>query len=161
MFLTMQNILKRITIMLLTCTSLTGLAQDYDTGIGVRGGVAWGLTVKHFITTDGAGELILTRRHNGFNTTGLFEQHLPVFDTEGFYFFYGGGVHLGLWNTDQDKVLHDLKVYAGIDGIIGLEYSLEDLPLSVGLDWKPGINIISDFGLFIDDIAVSVRFLLD
>ena len=162
MFLTMQNILKRITILILSCISLTGSSQDYDTGIGIRGGVfAWGLTVKHFITTDAAGELLLTSRYNGINATALYEQHLPVFDTGGFYFFYGGGLHFGLWNKDQHLFLKDAKAYSGIDGIIGLEYVLVDIPLSIGLDWKPGINVISDFGFFIDEIALSIRYVFD
>jgi len=157
----MYKILILFSIIFLSAFTPTGLSQDYDTGIGARGGVAWGLTVKHFITTRDAGELLLTVRHNGLNATGLFETHLPVFDTEDFYFFCGGGLHFGLWNTEEPKILKDVKANTGIDIIIGLEYDLEDLPLSIGMDWKPGLNIVSDFGFTIDEIALSIRYVFD
>lgn len=133
----MRKVLIIITIAILPEISFNGFSQDYDTGIGVRAGVAWGLTVKHFITTDATGELLLTSRFNGLNATALFEKYIPVFDTEGFYFFFGGGAHLGFWNLEQHVFLTDVKAFTGIDGIVGLEYVLQNIPLSVGLDWKP------------------------
>jgi len=155
----MVRILQIATIILLSIFTLPGQSQDYDTGLGVRGGVAWGLSVKHFVLTDGAIEGLLTARFNGFNATGLYEKHIPVFDTDGFYLFYGGGAHLGLWNTDEPKPFMGTKIYAGIDGIIGLEYSFDGTPISLGMDWKPGFNLFSDFGIFYDEIAISIRYL--
>lgn len=135
-------------------------SQDYETGLGLRGGVAWGFTVKHFVTTDGAAEGILTARYNGFNATALYEKHLPVFDTEGFYFYYGGGAHIGMWNTTDKTLFRSTKLFAGVDGIIGLEYTFDEVPVSLGMDWKPGFNLISEFGFFYDELALSVRFLI-
>jgi hypothetical protein len=137
-------------------------AQDYHTGLGLRASVSPGISVKHFFTTNMAGEGILTVRWGGFNATGLAEWHLPVFDTEGFYFFYGGGAHLGVWDSGRDyygSTKDGTNLFLGVDGIIGLEYTFLDIPLSIGLDWKPGMNIISDFGFFFDDLAISLRYL--
>lgn len=137
-------------------------AQDYHTGLGLRASVSPGISVKHFITTNMAGEGILTVRWGGFNLTGLAEWHLPVFDTEGFYFLYGGGAHLGVWDRDRDyygNTRDGTTVFLGIDGIIGLEYAFPDIPLSIGLDWKPGMNMLADFGFFFDDLAISLRYL--
>ena len=135
-------------------------SQDYETGLGLRGGVAWGVTVKHFVMTDGAVEGILTARYNGFNATALYEKHLPVFDTKGFCFYYGGGGHIGMWNTSEKTLFRTTRLFAGVDGIIGLEYVFEDIPLSLGMDWKPGFNLISEFGFYFDELALSVRFLI-
>ena len=140
----------------------SGFGQDYHTGLGIRLGLSNGITVKHFITTDDAVEGILTARWNGFNITGLYERHLPVFDTEGFYFLYGGGVHFGIWDAqkfDPDSDKSGNQFFLGIDGILGLEYVFADVPLSLGLDWKPGFNMVSRFGLTYDEIALSVRYL--
>jgi hypothetical protein len=137
-------------------------AQDYHTGLGLRASVSPGISVKHFITTNMAGEGILTVRWGGFNVTGLAEWHLPVFDTEGFYFLYGGGAHLGVWDRGRDyygSTRDGTTVFLGIDGIIGLEYAFPDIPLSIGLDWKPGMNVLADFGFFFDDLAISLRYL--
>ena len=155
----MERIGRLAAIILLSLFTLPGHSQDYDTGLGVRGSVAWGITVKHFVMTDGAIEGLLTARFNGFNATGLYEKHIPVFDTDGFYFFYGGGVHLGLWNTDDPTPFRGTKIYTGIDGIIGLEYSFGGTPISLGIDWKPGFNLLSDFGFYFDEIAISIRYL--
>lgn len=140
----------------------TSKAQDYHSGLGLRASVYPGVSFKHFLTTNMAGEGILTVRWGGFNATGLAEWHLPVFDTEGFYFFYGGGAHLGVWDSGKDyygNTGDGTSLFLGVDGIIGLEYAFLDIPLSIGLDWKPGMNIISDFGFFFDDLALSFRYL--
>ncbi|MEE9460975.1 MAG: hypothetical protein V3V53_04040 [Bacteroidales bacterium] len=156
--------MKRITftILVLLFFVFTSKAQDYHTGLGLRASVSPGISVKHFFTTNMAGEGILTVRWGGFNATGLAEWHLSVFDTEGFYFFYGGGAHLGVWDSEKDyygSTTGGTTLFLGVDGIIGLEYAFLDIPLSISLDWKPGMNIISDFGFFFDDLAISFRYL--
>jgi len=151
-----------ITIFVLFLLVFTSKAQDYHSGLGLRASVSPGISFKHFITSNMAGEGILTVRWGGFNATGLAEWHLPVFDTEGFYFFYGGGAHLGVWDSSRDyygTTHNGTSLFLGVDGIIGLEYAFMDIPLSIGLDWKPGLNIISDFGFFFDDLALSFRYL--
>jgi len=138
------------------------MAQDYHTGLGIRGGFSNGITLKHFYTTDIAVEGILTTRWQGFKITGLAEWHIPVFDTEGLYFFYGGGIHLGIWDSEADYFGNQVagnSLFLGIDGIIGLEYAFPGIPLSLGLDWKPGFEIVSDFGFAHDEIAFSARYL--
>jgi hypothetical protein len=153
---------KAISLLFLTFFIFTVKAQDYDTGLGLRASVSPGISVKHFFTTNMAGEGILTVRWGGFNATGLAEWHLPVFDTEGFYFYYGGGAHLGVWDSGRDyysSTKQGTNFFLGVDGIIGLEYDFFDIPLSIGLDWKPGMNVIADFGFFWDDLALSFRYL--
>ena len=49
------------------------IAQDYRTGIGLRAGVPYGLTIKHFLTKSNALEGILASRWGGFIITGLYE----------------------------------------------------------------------------------------
>jgi hypothetical protein len=153
---------KSITLFVFLLLVFSTKAQDYDTGLGLRASVSPGISVKYFFTTNMAGEGILTVRWGGFNITGLAEWHLQVFDTEGFYFFYGGGAHLGAWDSGRDyygTTVEGNKVFLGIDGIAGLEYAFQDIPLSIGLDWKPGMNILADFGFFFDDMALSFRYL--
>jgi hypothetical protein len=154
---------KTLLILLLAISTLgMGKTQDYDTGIGVKIGMAPGISVKHFITTNAAFEGIATFRWRGANLTGLAEFHLPVFDTEGFTFYYGGGLHLGVWDSGiaLGKAETGRKFNFGIDGVLGLEYAFPRLPLSLGLDWKPGFNIVTDPRLIIDEISLVARFLL-
>lgn len=150
-----------IILIFLLLSASDGNTQDYDTGIGIKAGMVPGISAKHFLTRYGALEGIATYRWNGVNLTGLVEFHIPVFDTEGMYFFYGGGIHAGLWDSGKarDRSPTGRKLNLGIDGIVGLEYVFFDVPLSLGLDWKPNWNIITDSRLIIDEISLSLRYL--
>lgn len=136
-------------------------AQDYNTGIGVRGGLSNGLTIKHFIEGDRAIEGLLANRWGGFNVTGLYEIHAQAFDTPRLNWYYGFGGHIGFWDGDKNPWFDDNNNYTviGIDGIIGLEYNIEEIPFNISLDWKPGINLIGYTGFWADEVALSVRFI--
>ena len=58
---------------------LPAIAQDYKTGIGIRGGTQNGLTVKHFFSEHSAIEGIVSTRWEGFYVIGLYEWHGPYF----------------------------------------------------------------------------------
>jgi hypothetical protein len=148
--------------------SLYAWDYDYEVGIGARLGLAYGLNAKYFlrlhptIRVHNALEGMITTRYSGANATVLFEHHHNAFNTEGLNMYFGGGAHIAVWNSnkvDWDTDKYGYNPYAGLDAIIGLEYVIFDLPLSIGLDWKPSVNFFSDLNLMIDDIALSVRFL--
>ena len=136
-------------------------AQDYGTGIGFRGGLSNGLTVKHFISEQNALEGILSTRWGGFNITGLYEIHAQAFDTPGLKWYYGVGGHLGFWDGNNNPWFDDNDSYTviGIDGIIGLEYSFADIPFNISLDYKPGFNIVGYSGFWGDEAALSFRYI--
>lgn len=142
--------------------SLSGLAsaQDYNTGIGVRGGLSNGLTVKHFIQSNIALEGLLSTRWDGFMITGLYEIHKNAFQTPRLNWYYGVGAHVGIWD-DQNTLFNDGQSHTliGIDGIIGIEYNFTELPINLGLDWKPTFNIVGDTGFWGDEAALSLRFI--
>lgn len=153
---------------ILTEQSLKAWDYDYEFGIGARLGLSYGLNAKYFLrlhpTTrvHNALEGMLTYRYEGANATFLFEHHQNAFNTEGLNVYFGGGAHFGFWNSsavDWDTEKTGYHPYTGLDAIVGIEYVMPDLPLSIGLDWKPSVNFISDVNLMIDDIALSVRFL--
>ena len=150
------------TLLLLFILVSTGHSRDYHTGIGIKAGMVPGISAKHFFTTNAAFEGVLTYRWEGLNLTGLAEFHLPVFDTEGMYFYYGGGLHVGVWDSGRakDKIPTGHKLNLGIDGIVGLEFAFSEVPVSLGLDWKPNFNIITDSWMIIDEISLTLRYLI-
>jgi len=142
-------------------------AQQYSTGIGFRGGVASGLTVKHFIKSDAAIEGILSTnfRHRGGVITVLYEKHAPAFNAKGLQWYYGLGGHVGFHegryyyvrhHKHYDEYYHDNVVSFGIDGILGLEYYIRDIPFTIGADIKPYFNIPRGGGFW--DSALHVRY---
>lgn len=151
---------KTIVILAFLATSIFVQAQEYTTGIGIRGGFSNGLTVKHFISDDRAVEGILATRWNGFYITGLYEIHKNAFNTAGLYWYYGIGGHLGAINGNNSR-FDDGKNHTliGIDGVLGIEYSFDELPISLGVDWKPMFDLIGDSDIVFDNGAFSIRFI--
>lgn len=152
---------KILLLSLLFCLATTGFAQNYNTGIGIRGGLYNGLTIKHFTSHNTAFEGLITSRWGGVELTGLYEiqNNFPGMSRLSSYIGFGG--HVGFWNGDHA----DWGTYGtqyttiGIDGIIGLEYSFLALPVNISLDWKPELNLIGYTGFWYDGVAVSVRYI--
>jgi len=162
-----------ITIILLTILflSLNVKAQDYHTGIGIRlGGVTSGISVKHFINSNGALEGILGFGYRSFLVTGLYEQHLDIANAPGLRWFYGGGAHLGffryggyyyayrhgnyIYYADEPGMSHAI---GGLDFILGMEYKFTRAPLTIGLDLKPFVDFVDGVQGYWDG-AFSFRF---
>ncbi len=153
-----------LTILLAVCCFFIGNAQDYRTGVGVRGGFNSGITVKHFLSSSSAVEGIISSRWRGFQLTGLYEIHKVAFSTERLKWYVGFGGHVGFYDGSRTKHYwgDDGKSYTvvGVDGIIGIEYTFEEFPFNIGLDWKPAFNFIGHSGLWADGGAISIRYLL-
>ncbi len=137
-------------------------AQQYKSAIGVRGGLANGLTYKQFISEKGALEGIASFRWRGFEFTGLYEHHYSVFEPEGFYFYWGAGGHIGFYNGDHVGWADDTQAYTviGADGMIGLEYNFQDIPLNLSVDWKPVINFAGNTDFWPDGGGFSARYII-
>ncbi len=136
-------------------------AQDYTTAIGVRGGFAQGVTIKHFVSSTTAIEAIVTTKWKGFNMIGLYEIHAPAFDVDRLSWYYGVGGHVGFWDGKNhhpwfdDNKSHTLL---GLDGIVGIEYTVAEIPFCFSLDWKPAFNFFDVMQTSFGEAALSIRF---
>jgi hypothetical protein len=157
--------MKKILTTILIVFGLASMsyAQDYKTGIGLRGGFENGLTIKHFTKQKSALEIILASRWRGFEVTGLYEVHNQAFDVERLKWFVGFGGHIGFWNGDYtNKYWGDPGTnytVVGIDGILGLEYSFSEAPINLSLDWKPAFNFVGYSDFWVDGGAFSIRYI--
>jgi hypothetical protein len=152
--------MKRFFFIVMIClTGSSVYAQDYQTAVGIRGPFVSGFTVKHFIQEDKALEGILSFGQWGMNITGLYEIHARAFDVEGLNWYYGGGAHLG--STTDEHPYFDEKgdfLVMGLDGIVGLEYNIQEIPINFSIDYKPQLNFIGDTGLTVYGGALSIRY---
>lgn len=148
--------MRKIFLSLVLVIAMTVIvnAQDYKTGIGLRGGTAWGLTVKHFISQKAAFEGFLYAYNYGFNVTGLYEIHNKAFDVDNLNWYYGFGAHVGSYDKAD---IHEFVL--GADGVIGIEYSFTEAPVNIGLDWNPYFNIVGDAGFKPASGAISIRYI--
>lgn len=149
---------------LLLAITISTQAQDYNTGIGLRGGFSQGLTVKHFVSDKAALEGILHTRWGGFMVTGLYEIHNDIANAPGLRWYYGGGAHIGFWDGQENNNSRpwgnrneDVTVL-GLDLILGLEYTIPNSPINIGLDYKPEFNVAGYKGVWGEGVALSLRF---
>lgn len=151
-----------VALLVLFSFSISYAQKSYNTGLGLRGGFTNGITLKHFVSNNAAVEGILSTRWRGFNITGLYEINKVAFDTPGLYWFYGVGGHIGFWGDYDGNPWfedNDSHTVIGIDGILGMEYVFAEIPFSIGIDWKPAINVIGHSGLWADGGALSIRYI--
>jgi hypothetical protein len=144
-----------LTLSLAICFVVVVNAQDYKTGIGLRGGYYNGITVKHFISEKAALEGLIYFRWSGTAVAGLYEIHNQAFKVERLNWYFGGGAHVGSFGSSYGG---GSGTFVGIDGILGLEYNIKEIPINLSLDWKPAF----DFGyshFFGDGAAFSIRYI--
>lgn len=149
-----------ITLIIAFLTVLLINAQEYKTGIGIRAGNFSGLTIKHFNSHKAAIEGLLTTRWEGFEATLLYEVHNRAFDVDHLNWYYGGGAHIGFYNGSNVYWGRYGTSYTiiGIDGILGIEYSFDEIPINIGIDWKPVLNLVGYSGVWSEG-AFSVRYI--
>lgn len=138
--------MKRIisVLMFVILFSSLGYAQEYNTGIGLRGGVFSGVSFKQFINSADAFEISGAFHYRGLFIAGQYQRHVGAFDVPGLNWYYGGGAHIGFY----DGIYHPhwqaagTHTQIGANGVIGIEYKIDELPITVGLDLIPAIDII-------------------
>ena len=165
----MRLLLIIITGLLFTCSTTD--AQNYTRSLGVRGGFSSGLLYRNYKYDYQARELMLSVYSNGMKITYLFEQFRPAefkFADENMWLVYGFGAHAGWHVTDHYEIFFTKYYYEnrmiapllGIDGLIGLEYHLQEFPLIFGADYKPFLQFSTRqfFNLNLSDVAFSVKY---
>jgi len=149
---------KLILIVILVVSMVTlAWAQDYKTGIGLRGGFSSGLTLKHFVGKKSAFEGIAAINFGlttGYELTGLYEIHGLAFQVERLNLYFGAGAHIGTYDDSNSKGIN-----IGVDGILGIEYNFNEVPINIGFDWKPMYHIVGLTGFAPEGGALSIRYI--
>lgn len=132
-------------------------AQEYVRSAGVRlGSETTALTFKKFASEDQAVEVFLSGRSKGLQLTLMYEKYLPmrVGTLDNFYFYSGMGGHVGYQKDNeinkvptgvaQSDFYYTEEDYfeIGIDGIVGIEYRILSIPLSINVDLKPFVSYV-------------------
>ena len=134
--------MKKILIAFLFATSFcltTNAQQDYFTAIGFKGGYpAFGaLNVKHFLNTSNAVELTVGGGFNTIYVQGLYEIQKPLPEPAGLDWYFGFGPNIGIGQN----------VLVSASGLLGLDYTFEEIPLNIAIDTGPILNIVPAVGV--------------
>ncbi|MEO6733118.1 MAG: hypothetical protein ABIN01_17975 [Ferruginibacter sp.] len=124
-------------------------SSTYKTALGVKvypgsGGAA--VTLKHFVSKGIALEALGYAWKRGGRLTGLFEFHWDIPGATGLKWYVGPGVHVSFYNdkdyyrNNNNPYVGDSYVAAGLDGVIGLDYKFNKIPLNLSADWQPSVE---------------------
>lgn len=153
---TIKSTILLLTI-LLTCHQIQGqqlkTGTSYKTAVGVRGIGTSGLTIKHFTQQNKAIEGIVGFYPNAFSATVLVQKYQNAFAEPGLNWYYGIGGHI----ATQSDVVRNEGLYrretsefgVGIDGIFGIEYKIQEVPIAISFDLKPFFEVATDGDAFI------------
>ena len=140
------------TVLILFLAS-TSFSQNYKMAIGFKGGYpGYGsLNAKKSISNSDYLEASIggfgRYPYNvGFNVQIDYERMQAL--EEGFSFYYGGGVLLGLTSS---------FVHLAPKALLGLEYNFEDLPLNISIDTGPYLFVSPNIG-FIWGGGLALRY---
>ena len=145
----MKKILLTISIFLIfTVVKAQELhATGYELGVRIGSWAGPGASV------DGVMKLGENRIHadlgffeDAFTIEGFYDWNFPI--AEGFSFYPGAGG--GMAFTKEGFVL-------GIGGELGFEYAF-DIPLTIGVDWRPMILLVNSGGFGYNHGGLNIRY---
>lgn len=137
---------KRLIAGALSLLSAVSIAQGYNQALGLRfNNYNGGITYKKFISETNALDFTLNADFdNGFGLTGLYEIHVPTGFAEGLNWYYGAGGHISLWSGSYSNAFGDYSsIGLGVDGVVGVEYVVANIPFAFSLDYIPSFSVTS------------------
>ncbi|MEK7255553.1 MAG: hypothetical protein AAB316_12465 [Bacteroidota bacterium] len=137
-----KQLLVLLSTALLSLAYFSADAQVYKSAVGLRLGYPWAVTYKTFISESSALEVYAGYRGwagwSWFSVNGAYQVHRPFPNVDNLQWYFGGGAGILFWNFD-DPFFEDeygTTVFS-IQGYLGLDYTFEDVPINLTLDWIP------------------------
>ena len=138
-------------------------AQSFDHAIGARLGYPVSISYKKFVSESAAFEAYAgTRGYIGYrwvNASVAYQKHTPI-EVPGLEWYWGVGASAYFYTFEFINDTGSLGL--GAQGYLGLQYTFDDVPVNVSLDWVPTVFLtgyISGAGLGYGSLAV--RYVLD
>ena len=126
-------------------------AQVYRTAAGIRlDGERLGLTLQQKVFEKSTIEGIFAVGTREVSATALYEWHRPILGRR-FNYYLGAGGHIGN--------LKDRGVFTGVDGILGIEYKVNGLPVLLSADIKPAFHFNHDDWIALST-GISIRYVI-
>ena len=132
--------------------------STYNRAIGIKFPGGFAISYKQFLKDNQNVEAQAMFINNGFRAVGLYEWNWDIQGIDGLRWYVGPGAHIGFWNNDYSKKSNNSNAGIGIDGVIGLDYKISDLPINISLDWQPSIDVIGSTGTGLGYGGIGVRY---
>jgi hypothetical protein len=145
--------MKKVLFILALISINYSFGQQYKTAIGIKGGYNFSsgasLNLKHFLGGSSAIEVSVGGGPHHLWLQGLYERNQAL--SKGFEWYWGLGGDLGFWSNGykyySKKYDHYYSgVWGGFDGVLGIEYTFQEIPLNLALDMGPTIRLFPYVG---------------
>lgn len=140
-------------------TTLQG--QVYQSAIGARLGYPLSVSYKTFITPESALEGYVGFRnwvnYRWVSINGAYQQHFPIEGVDNLQWYLGAGGGIYFWNYDVLKNERNSQIGLGLQGYLGLDYTFDEVPLNLTIDWVPTIFLTgyrTGFGVSYGNVGV-------
>jgi hypothetical protein len=148
--------IKSLIIAFVLITTNYANAQSYSTALGVKGLRSYysdiGFNVKHDFGGI-YGDFTIGGNKNYFTLNAIAEKQNEL--SEGFEWYYGVGGYVNSWRDgyyiyDNHKDVYYLNDRWGIGAlaVIGIEYTFNKLPINIGIDFGPTMNLIPYYNFY-------------
>jgi hypothetical protein len=118
-------------------------AQDYKSAIGAKLGYGLIGSYKTFLNEKAAVDIFAGLRWGGIAAGAYYLNHTPIASVDRLTWYWGLGGSYTSWSFG---VLNTGYYEVGASGVLGLDYSFDDLPLNVSVDWAPTIVLLHNWG---------------
>lgn len=153
----MRSIILIVTVVLFSLSSnaqsKSANSSSYQTALGVKVWDGGGISFKHFVSDNNALELIGYFWNRGTRVTGLYEIHGPINNADGLQWYIGPGAHIGFYNSKNGD-----GAFAGIDGVLGLDYKFKGAPINMSIDWQPSFEFGTNRGFYGNWGGLGIRY---
>ena len=130
--------------LILIIGSTTSQAQAYNSALGLRVGYPLSITYKKNTSPKKAVEFFGgIRPFTGYNEirfNAALQIHNPLGDSDNFRWYYGAGAGVAIYSFENSSPGNS-GASVTASGYLGLELTLDELPLNFTLDWVPTLYI--------------------
>lgn len=138
--------------------------QEYKTALGVKFGYpTWGaLNVKHFFNSPNAIDASLGVGYRYFWLQGMYERNTAIGGAPGLEWYWGLGADIGIWGNGY-RYYHPKKdryyggAWGGLDAVLGLEYTVQPIPLNIAVEVGPTLRLFPYLGIGFNS-ALALRY---
>lgn len=160
--------MKKFLLAAMFIFSASAVMAQYNFAVGLRSGGSSGITLKK---NNGSSALegIVGFWNDGLSLTVLWEKQRTAFNEPGFNWFYGLGGHVSFYGHDFDDKTgpywydhpyheNDDAIGLGVDGVVGLEYKIPNVPIAFDINFKPYVEVVTGGGvLFSPDPGIGIK----
>jgi hypothetical protein len=147
--------LLMISFLTISCVHAQSMGRSYKTALGVKFWDGGGISFKTFVAPLNAVEVVGYFHKHGMRLTGLYEIHGVISGAPGLKWYIGPGAHLGFYDY---KGYEGDKAVAGIDGVLGLDYKINQAPINLSIDWQPSFEFADGRGFVGSWGGLGVRY---